>query len=169
MIDYTKPTPETDAFMAKIDGCEIDLEQMRAVLHDMEIQRDHARERAEMWKRLALDAATVLNAHAVGLATQQAIGQAETDENTQRQARTRIQSCACSACTGCEPHPLPDSSELLAPDDDQYGVKCDRCGRYVWNDNGNERIRCPTTGEWLCPVCSNVECPYPSQQESGKK
>jgi hypothetical protein len=42
MIDYTKPTPETDAFMAKIDGDEIDLEMVRAKLHDMEVQRDVA-------------------------------------------------------------------------------------------------------------------------------
>jgi len=42
MIDYTKPTPETDAFMAKIDGDEIDIEMVRAKLHDMEIQRDVA-------------------------------------------------------------------------------------------------------------------------------
>jgi len=41
-IDYTKPTPETDAFMAKIGGEEIDLEMVRAVLHDMEIQRNVA-------------------------------------------------------------------------------------------------------------------------------
>lgn len=42
MIDYMKPTPETDAFMAKIDGDEIDLEMVKAKLHDMEIQRNAA-------------------------------------------------------------------------------------------------------------------------------
>lgn len=44
MIDYGKPTPETDAFMAKIDGDEIDLEMVRAKLHDMDIERDHLKE-----------------------------------------------------------------------------------------------------------------------------
>lgn len=47
MIDYTRPTPETDAFMTLIDDSQIDLEQVRAKLHDMEIQRDHERARAE--------------------------------------------------------------------------------------------------------------------------
>lgn len=75
MIDYSKPTPETDRFMTLIDGDEINLEQVRAVLHDMEIQRDYERDRAEMWKRLAIDAGMVLNAHAIGPATQKVIDQ----------------------------------------------------------------------------------------------
>jgi len=77
MIDYTKPTPETDFFMNRINGEEIDLEMVRAVLHDMEIERDYAREQAAAWRRLAHDAATVLSAHAVGHATQGAIEDAE--------------------------------------------------------------------------------------------
>ena len=53
MIDYTKPTPETDAFMAKIDGDEIDLEMVRAKLHDMEVERDYARSQASEWHGVA--------------------------------------------------------------------------------------------------------------------
>jgi len=75
MIDYRKPTPETDRFMTLIDGDEINLEQVRARLHDMEIQRDYERARSEMWKRLAIDAGVVLNAHAIGQATQKVIDQ----------------------------------------------------------------------------------------------
>ena len=85
------------------------------------------------------------------------------------QVPTRIQetdakdaACSCSACTGGNPPATPSVEELSLPEDDPDGVKCDRCGRYVWNDCGNERLRCPTTGEWLCSLCSNVECPYPN-------
>jgi len=47
-IDYSLPTPETDRFMNKIDGEEIDLGMVAAVLHDMEIQRNY-------WKSKVLD------------------------------------------------------------------------------------------------------------------
>ena len=40
-IDYSLPTPETEAYMTRIDGEEIDLGMFHAVLHDMEIQRDY--------------------------------------------------------------------------------------------------------------------------------
>lgn len=69
--------------------------------------------------------------------------------------------CKCCKCTGCEepPPPFPDECEL--PDDFIDGVFCHRCGRFAWCDHGNERLECPTTGEWLCSVCSNVDCLYP--------
>jgi len=54
---------------------------------------------------------------------------------------------------------MPD--ELLPCDDDIDPRFCHRCNRYAWCDNGNERLLCQTTGEWLCPECSNVSCPYP--------
>ncbi len=42
--DYSGPTPETDAFMLLIDDSEIDLNQVRAKLSDMECERNHARD-----------------------------------------------------------------------------------------------------------------------------
>jgi hypothetical protein len=69
--------------------------------------------------------------------------------------------CQCSRCTGCEPPCGPDSSECELPVGDLDGVFCHRCGRYVWNECGNERLECPKTGDWLCEVCSGVDCPYP--------
>jgi len=42
--------------------------------------REKERRRAEMWKALCLNARCVLSAHAVGFATQVAIGDAETSE-----------------------------------------------------------------------------------------
>ncbi|MFA6679304.1 MAG: hypothetical protein WCR96_02285 [Candidatus Methanomethylophilaceae archaeon] len=54
-VDYSLPTPETDAYLTKIDGECIDLEQLRAVLHDMEIQRNY-------WKSEVLDVEGMYNA-----------------------------------------------------------------------------------------------------------
>lgn len=70
-------------------------------------------------------------------------------------------SCQCSVCTGCAQPPAATAEEMELPDDFGDGVFCHRCDRFVWNDCGNERLQCPTTGDWLCSVCSNVECPYP--------
>jgi len=81
MIDYTKQTPETDFFMNRINGDEIDLEMVRAAMHDMEVERDYARAQSAAWRRLAHDAATVLSAHAVGHATQRVIEEAEDAES----------------------------------------------------------------------------------------
>lgn len=81
MIDYSKPTPQTAAFIAKIDDSSyIDLDQVQAFMHDLEIQRDHYQRRAVVWKGLAQDAAFVLCAHAVGHSTQAAIGKEERSE-----------------------------------------------------------------------------------------
>jgi len=41
-VDYNKPTPETDAFMERIDDSEVDPSVIRAALHDMECERDSA-------------------------------------------------------------------------------------------------------------------------------
>ena len=81
MIDYGKPTPETDFLMNRINGDEIDLEMVRAALHDMEIERNYARSQSAAWRRLAHDAAIVLSAHAVGHATQRVIEEAEDAES----------------------------------------------------------------------------------------
>jgi len=61
MIDYTKKTPETDAFMALIDDREIDTDKVRAKLHDLEIERDHARASEAELASLAQGILTCLN------------------------------------------------------------------------------------------------------------
>lgn len=52
-INYDLPTPETDAFMLRIDDSEIDLGQVKAQLSDMERTRDTALEtlrgREQQW------------------------------------------------------------------------------------------------------------------------
>lgn len=70
--------------------------------------------------------------------------------------------CQCSDCTGCDRPCDPDPSECVLPEGSVDGVFCHRCNRHAWNDCGNERLYCPTTGDWLCEVCSGVECPYPT-------
>ena len=41
--NHNRPTPETDAFMLRIDDSEIDLDMVEAALMDMERERDEAR------------------------------------------------------------------------------------------------------------------------------
>lgn len=43
-IDYDRSTPETEAFMLQIDDTEIDLTQVESKLHDMECEREAARD-----------------------------------------------------------------------------------------------------------------------------
>lgn len=38
--NYDRPTPETDAFMSRIDDSSVDLGQVRSALADMECERD---------------------------------------------------------------------------------------------------------------------------------
>ena len=40
-VDYSTPTPQTDAFMLLIDDSEVDLRMIEAQLRDMEHERDH--------------------------------------------------------------------------------------------------------------------------------
>jgi hypothetical protein len=54
MTTYDRPTPETDAFILQIDDSAIDLGQVRSRLHDMECERDCARE-AHARMRTALE------------------------------------------------------------------------------------------------------------------
>lgn len=44
MQTYDRPTPETDAFIGRIDDSEIDLCAVESTLRDMECERDYARE-----------------------------------------------------------------------------------------------------------------------------
>jgi len=40
-VDYSTPTPQTDAFMILIDDSEVDLSMIESQLRDMEHERDH--------------------------------------------------------------------------------------------------------------------------------
>ena len=46
-IDYSTPTPQTDAFMLMIDDSEVDLCMIGAQLRDMERERDHYKKLVE--------------------------------------------------------------------------------------------------------------------------
>ena len=87
-------------------------------------------------------------------------GQTDTCSICEGGGRMSSVKCQCAKCTGCAPPPPPEPDECEPDPDDLAPVFCHRCGRYPQNDCGTERIKCGTTGDWLCEVCSNVMSPY---------